>query len=84
VSVTKDQAPLEDEPSLPDVGQILDKVNCKSIKEALLACLVIRAARRPITQRRGRVVATYALLASVTATAGQYLHVWAGLVRLFH
>jgi hypothetical protein len=84
VSVTKDQAPLDDEPSLPDVGQILDKVNCKSIKESLLACLVIREARRPTKPRRGRVVIPSALIGSAAVTVGQYLHVWSHLIRLLH
>jgi hypothetical protein len=72
-----DETPLNEG---PDLVAILQAVDRKSIKETILSCLVILAARYGRTPRR-RVVISTALVLSLVLVAVRYWHAWSTLVH---
>ena len=72
-----DEAPLEED---RDLVAILQAVDRKSIKETILSCMIILAARYSRTPRR-RVVISTALVLPLVLIAVRYWHTWSTLVH---
>jgi hypothetical protein len=72
----------DDDAALAALREVADHHTVQSVKRTILACLLIRAVRRPSTRRRRAVFSVLVLPAGYAAV--RYWHVWSALVHLHH
>ncbi len=74
-----DETPQEDDAGLAALRQVADRATVQSIKQTVLACMLIRAVGQSRAPRRRRTVIALALSAGLAIS-----HYWHVLVILLH
>jgi len=77
-TVSGDDTARDDDAGLAALRQVADHTTVQSVKQTVLACLLIWTVRRPKARRRGTVTA---LALSAGLVIAHYWHVW---LVLFH
>jgi len=72
----------EDDAALAALREVADHNTVQSVKRTILACLLIRAVRRPTTRRRRAVLSVLVLPAGFVVV--RYWHIWSVLIHLRH
>jgi hypothetical protein len=71
-----------DDPAVAALRQVADTNTTHSIKQTLLACLLIRSALRPPIGRRRPLITATAVTSAGLAIA--HWHLWSALMHLLH